>query len=538
MINRESEDYEIYEIFKDQFAIQVGQIKKSIIDLSEDKNYLASVNTLFRIFHNLKANTLHFDFRPIAALSQKAENILNSLRNSSGPAQECIVEWLQKAYEQCLLWQDEMFGEASEFSEVNPWLFLIGSINEEKISLPMLLKEQSVLYFDTNASRVENIYSQLQNSVKAFYKAGSFASFEQILAEQRADICIVNVGENCIRAFALQQQYIPDGAFVAVVENLDKQTALKLGIKGVSHTLQAPVSFEHLYRELLVIADSYFTQRRCVITNKKIQDFILTLKPLPNSIIRIGQICNDPNLAVQDLVKIVKQDPIITGQILRAANNPMFGLQEISSIDHAVAIFGMKRVQAIALSHMIDELRSVDLSMYAINEEIFSSVAAQRMTLVVKWFSKVSVSQLSILSITAILGNIGQLLIAKEISRLGKDEDFKEMLKTKSPQICEEKMVNTTTPLVSSDIVSYWKLHKDIVDSIRFSDDPKTASEEIADLALVNHVIYRLISIDGKIEESLPQKFQKLLDARGLKSAALQKALDEINKINKENKRP
>jgi HD-like signal output (HDOD) protein len=99
-------------------------------------------------------------------------------------------------------------------------------------------------------------------------------------------------------------------------------------------------------------------------------------------------------------------------------------------------------------------------------------------------------------------------------------------------------MVNTTTPLVSSDIVSYWKLHKDIVDSIRFSDDPKTASEEIADLALVNHVIYRLISIDGKIEESLPQKFQKLLDARGLKSAALQKALDEINKINKENKRP
>ncbi len=528
MLPKNHEDYEIYEIFRDQFINNRAQIKRGIVDLGGAKTYDVAVNTLFRIFHGLKANSRHFHFDPIIAFADKAEKMLSALRECAGPAEENIVEWFEKAYEQYGIWGDEMEEGASAFSQANPWLFQAGLIEQSHETLPSVLKKRSLVYFDTKKDRVNEISFQLLPIVKSVKIAASFAALEKILAEEMPDICVVNVGENCVQASRLYLKYIPNRAFIAVVDKTEKQTILKLGLKEIYHILKAPLVLEDLFRELLVVADSHFTSRRCLIDNKKIQDFIATLKPLSSTILQIQQVCNNPELSIKDLIKVVKQDSIITGQILRAANNPLYGLKEISSIDGAVTIFGMKRVQAIALSHMADAFKSVDLGAYRSNETIFSSVSALRLTLMMQWYSKVSIEALSVLSITAILGNIGELLIAQEITRLGKKDAFVKLVDAEGIQIAEEKIMHTTTASVSSDILYYWKLEKDIVDAVRFSDHPKNAPQEIVNLALANHIVYRLVKLDGTVEHSIPVQFVKVLEKRGMKVEHLQKALQNV----------
>ena len=533
MVDINDEDYEIYEIFKDQFINNMPQVKSGVIDLGNEKNYTSAVNNLFRVFHGLKANCRHFNFEAIVAFADKAEKLLGSLREIVGPAEENIIEWFEKAYEQCLQWQEEMENQAYEFSIANPWLFEAGYIEEAHESLASILKKRSVLYFDTNVERSNKLGIDMLSIVKSFKGAHSFATFERILAEEMPDICIVNIGENCVKTSILHKQYTPDAAFIAIVDKIDKQSTLKLGLKEIYHILKAPLVLEELYRELLTVTDSHFTSRRCLIDNKKIQEFIATLKPLPITIIRIQQVCDNPELSIKDLIKVVKQGPVISGQILRAANNPLHGLREVSSIDQAVTLFGMKRVQAIALSHMVDEFKTVDLSMYKSNENIFSTVAALRLTLMIKWYSKVSVADLSVLSMTAILGNIGQLLIAKEILQLGKKDEFLKTIATQTIHLAEEKLMHTTTAFVSSDIVHYWKLGQNIVDAIRFSDHPKNAPKEIADLALANHIVNRLVGLDGKVETTVLPQFKKVLEKRGMKVDLLQKALDDVVVLSK-----
>jgi len=220
--------------------------------------------------------------------------------------------------------------------------------------------------------------------------------------------------------------------------------------------------------------------------------------------------------------------------ILKTAKTPIYGLEEIRTIDQAVSIFGKTRVKAITLSQIVYQFGKVDLSPYNITEVIFSNVAILRLMLMVKWYSKISISSLSVLSTTAILGNIGQILIAQEINASKKKATFLENIDDDNIQIAEERCMHTTTASVTSDILSYWHLDMDIVDSIRFSDNPEDAPEEIYPLCLANHVVYRLIELDGNIVSKVPIEIEKLFKQSGLSVQPLQKALDAIVNIAKE----
>ena len=59
--------------------------------------------------------------------------------------------------------------------------------------------------------------------------------------------------------------------------------------------------------------------------NQNLLTRIKGLPPLPDSVIKIQQICADPNAGVGDLVKVVDKDPLLTANLLKAANSPLYG---------------------------------------------------------------------------------------------------------------------------------------------------------------------------------------------------------------------
>jgi len=319
-----------------------------------------------------------------------------------------------------------------------------------------------------------------------------------------------------------------DLPIISIFDSITSICSKKLLKKGISHSTTNPLSAKILQRELISIIKVFFSSSNIIIVHKKITDFIQNLQPLPNTIFQILQICDDEEVPIKELIKVIKTDPIISANILNKANSPLYGNTELKTIDQAVTKFGKRAIKALAMCGMYNSMGKVDLNAYNMNEDNFSNVSMARLSLMLKWYSKVSISALSILSSTALLGNIGQLLISKEITQNDNTEDFHSLSSTCSIKYTEESIMHTTTNIVSSQILNYWKLSKDIVDIISYSDDPIEAPDELRKLCVANYIVYKLIDIKGNIAKKIPDELLPIIAEFNFDIAPLNKALESL----------
>jgi hypothetical protein len=106
--------------------------------------------------------------------------------------------------------------------------------------------------------------------------------------------------------------------------------------------------------------------------NENILKKIKSLPPLPKSVMQIQQITSDPNASIADLIKVVKEDPMLTANLLKAANSPLYGFsRQIKNVDQAISLFGMSTVKGFALSSAVRSTMKIDLSAYGISEDKF-----------------------------------------------------------------------------------------------------------------------------------------------------------------------
>jgi HD-like signal output (HDOD) protein len=255
---------------------------------------------------------------------------------------------------------------------------------------------------------------------------------------------------------------------------------------------------------------------------------IENIPPLPNTVLKINQVASDPESAVKDLAKEIKTDPIATANILKEANSPLYGFKNVDTIEKAVMLFGKDTSRAIALSALAKESLEIDLSPYDISNDDFSKISQKRSFLMLKWYSRVDMSKLSILSISALLGNLGQIIIAKALLEQNRVDWFQDIIKDKGLTEAENEAIGSTTVHVTSMILRHWNLDKTIVDSIEYSDNYNEADESIKKLALANSVVYDLIDGRKKIAYNIDEKLEETLVENKMKPNYLKMAIESI----------
>ena len=214
--------------------------------------------------------------------------------------------------------------------------------------------------------------------------------------------------------------------------------------------------------------------------------------------------------------------------ILKAANSPLYGSIELKTIDQAVTRLGKTTIKALVASDIYKNIDQLDLTPYGIDEDQFSKISINRLTLVTKWYSKVSIAGLSVLSSTSVLGNIGQILIAKELKENDKIEHFQELCSSSNIRYAEGKLLHTSTTTISAQILNYWQLSSDIVNTIAYSQNPKEASEELEQLVVANNIVYEIIRLDGVILDEIPDDVLVTMAKYNLDIKPLQNALEFV----------
>ncbi len=520
----------IFETFKDQFVSDVQQIEPLVLSLVHPGNFDESINNLFRIYHNHKALSAFLNITPIHKVTERVENILNHIRESKKIHDQTEIDWLLAVADQMQTWADELELGVSELSLADPEIFTMLKLREKKASINQSLRHLNLLYLEENLHQPQRYLPVFD---KIFKKVTHMPSTERLIATVvAAQPDLIMISDTFINPQTLSVLFKANGKrevpMIALTQNNQRKHLVKLINQGVHYYLHRPIGSNPLKRTLYSIVKSHYTKKKVIISTKKIRNFIDNLDPLSDTLKEIQRICDDPGSAITDLIKVVKKDPVTSGIILNATKFPIYGLKNITSIDQAVSTFGKRTVKALTLSGLSQQLQPADFSMYGMDEKRFLEIAYLRMRLMSTWMGKVNPERIDILSISALLGNLGQMLIAKEISAQHGEKAFFTLLQDRGPTAAEETILQTNTTAVTADILYYWQMPSELVDSISYSDAPMEAVEEIRFLALANHIIYSLIPINSADILPLHPTIRLLMKEAALDVETLEEAIKEV----------
>lgn len=147
----------------------------------------------------------------------------------------------------------------------------------------------------------------------------------------------------------------------------------------------------------------------------QLEDLIKDVKdvaPLPKAYLRIQELVNDPNSDLDDLTKVIGNDPGLTSRILRIANSAYVGLAtKVDSIGRAVQILGLNQVHDLALASAavgsLYKIQSKALDVYDFwRRSIYAAIVARLLA------KRCKVHNAERLFVAGLLHEIGNLLLA------------------------------------------------------------------------------------------------------------------------------
>jgi HD-like signal output (HDOD) protein len=261
---------------------------------------------------------------------------------------------------------------------------------------------------------------------------------------------------------------------------------------------------------------------------------IKSLPPLDDTIIMIQRISTDKNSSMQDLVKVVEKDPMLTANILKSANSPLYGFsKEIKSVSHAISLFGMATIRGFALSSAIKKNFKINLQPYGIDNHKFLDISTVQSVLMFKWYSKVNRSMLDVLQPASFMMEVGKLIISHELTEQGKAQEFQEALSQdkslENLEKLEKEMVGFSNEAITAKIFEQWNLENELIESIEFSNSPTLANEHIRDFAKALHVVKNSVNIFGILGDEQKNNSLELLKEYGLDTSTYEKALEQLN---------
>lgn len=83
---------------------------------------------------------------------------------------------------------------------------------------------------------------------------------------------------------------------------------------------------------------------------ERIQRHLEDLPALSPTVTKVLQIVNNPDASANDLIQVIKLDPVLTAQVLRLINSPFFGMSNVSSVGRALVAVGFNTVKNLVLS--------------------------------------------------------------------------------------------------------------------------------------------------------------------------------------------
>ncbi len=521
------EQQEFFEYYKIKFSKDIVLLEKCIYELQNIETFSEASGVIFRLFHNLKANSQYIGLNNMVTLLHKAECVISSIRDDNIPPGKIIIRWLVMVKEQMIKWESMLEQNILPKTDYDKSLLNDIVFGQKNNNSSVSFEQLKIVYMDKNINRAKKIIAVLSKKIEKVIHVNNITELSDVLDKDDFHVCMLNDEDNNLKAASFCSKEYPSTVVITVFDNINCQNELQFRKNGLNYFLTNPMKGEALKRILLNIIEEYFVRYNYLIKDNDINSFVSTLSMIPSSIKDVLEICENDEKGIKDLIKVITVDPVLSAYILESSHKYKLLSSELS-LNMTISHLGKQSIKALTLKHLSLSLEDISLHPYGIDSEEFSKISFLRKKLMIYWYSKVSVSSLNILATTSLMGNIGQFLISKTLINKGMSEYFTNNIKESGVLMSEEHFLHTSTALISANIFKHWGLNKKIIDSVRYSDYPERAPIEIYDLCLANHIVFQLVKLDGTVETKIPEHIKSLLEDNDLDTIPLENALSRI----------
>jgi HD-like signal output (HDOD) protein/HPt (histidine-containing phosphotransfer) domain-containing protein len=518
--------------FNDQVIQLATTMPATLEQLQRLTEYEENVNALFRTVHSLKPLAGYLGLSTPQRLFEQCESVLSILRSQkSAPSLGRHIEWLELVSDQLSHWKEEMESGSDAFSAVDPRIGERLQIRRADRHPREVLKPLSLLVVTTNPSVLANATKGVAPYFKRFYTASGLEEAKQTYFEHYPDIVFCDyrldgghTGLDLYRSISHDDAPLP---FLMLTGSGYREEFRKIAHYGIP-SLPRPLSLQKLLYELIDMGQLYFGNQRIRMHSEGIKRQIEQIQPLPESIREVIRLCDDEEAPLKELLGAVQRDPVLSALVVKEANSPLYN-QRIQSVDRAVSFFGKRVVKALSLSLSTELITPMELDCYRITPEQFKKVSNMRLALMMAWYAKVNARDLGILASTAVISNLGQIILGRELQAQGVCHALQSLVYEHTICDAEEHVMGTTTPEVTADILKQWKFDPLTVDAIRYTYSPDHAPREARRLALANHIVCRLIPANTtELPTGVPDDVAELMEREGLDVEVLGRALEKL----------
>jgi HD-like signal output (HDOD) protein len=175
--------------------------------------------------------------------------------------------------------------------------------------------------------------------------------------------------------------------------------------------------------------------------NEFFKKIINTIPPLPESVLKIEAYAKDPNVSYKQVSRMLEKDPVLTSEILKAANFPLYGFsKQITTLESAISLFGLGTIRGFVLAVYVRKNFSFTLNPYNITPQQFSLCASKHHAFATNWYFESMPRLFNILSPATFLSNLGEVLITQYLIHENRSSDFTALLHEESDYKKVEQM--------------------------------------------------------------------------------------------------
>ncbi len=210
------------------------------------------------------------------------------------------------------------------------------------------------------------------------------------------------------------------------------------------------------------------------------------LVSLPEITLRINEMVNDPDCDIDDIGKLISQDPALAVRLLGIANSPFYGFStEISTVSRAVAVLGINKIRDIVLSASATKaFDGIPVDIIAVDDfwqhSLYCGVLGQTL-------AKETSLDADAVFIAGLLHDIGQLILFNRYPQ-EMHEIILSTIEGETPMTMVEaefKRLQTDHTRVGAELARSWRLPAHIEAVIAWHHAPEKAREHQQEVALI-----------------------------------------------------
>ena len=220
-------------------------------------------------------------------------------------------------------------------------------------------------------------------------------------------------------------------------------------------------------------------------TLERIIKNIDSLPPLSDVANLVHELYNSDDEDILKLVKIIESDALLTANILKMINSPLYSFsRQINSITKAVVFLGTQTIYNLILNYAMKQHLKADPQIYGFDSAQFNDMCQLQSCLVMKWYGKLNIRDARFLSSLALMMESGKLVLAMEVEKSDYADIFrKSFIECANIQEFEKDLINSTSYQISGFLFKHWNLDPLYIDILNELD-----YKESSDVSLLKHV--------------------------------------------------